>query len=309
MHVHNHLITTSGGLSLDGSKWIAVDANHPALQADYLAARFKRMFLRKLKWMVRREQLIWPTIDQLPASFEALGMISRQQMLRFVDPLAVEPNSRNSQPINPISEDPMSRNALASGCLASGWEHDSEQVDIDQPPDQEPDANALRLIKTQPRVLSTIEKSFFAILDKKTWIAHSQPTPSHLQGADQIINYLSHYVAGSMISDHRILSDAGQFVTIRIKDYKAGDVKAFTLPAVELVRRWVMHILPKHLARVRYGGIFAPQQREERLTHLCRTHRTSEADCIVQRKQTERNRITSSLRVRRGIHRRRTTGA
>jgi len=70
-----------------------------------------------------------------------------------------------------------------------------------------------------------------------------------------------------MISDHRILSDDGQFVTIRIKDYKAGDIKAFTLPAVEFVRRWVMHILPKHLARVRYGGIFAPQQREERLTH------------------------------------------
>jgi len=76
------------------------------------------MFLRTLKWMVCREQLNWPIIDQLPASFEALGMISRQQMLRFVDPPTIGPSSNNSQPINPISEDPISRNAF-SGRLSS----------------------------------------------------------------------------------------------------------------------------------------------------------------------------------------------
>ena len=158
---------------------------------------------------------------------------------------------------------------LASGCLASSWENDSEQLDTHLSTDQQPDANAFRLIKTKPRVLTTVDKSFFALLNKKTWIAYSQPTPPHLKGADQIINYLSRYVSGSVISDQRILTDDGNAVTIRIKDYKAGDVKDFTLSGGEFVRRWAKHILPKHLSRVRYCGILAACDREERLT-LCR---------------------------------------
>ena len=87
LHVHVHIITTAGGLSLDGSRWVAIDEQHPALHADYLAQQFKRMFLRRLGWLVRRERLTWPTMDQLPASYEALGMASREQMLKFIDPL------------------------------------------------------------------------------------------------------------------------------------------------------------------------------------------------------------------------------
>ena len=72
-----------------------------------------------------------------------------------------------------------------------------------------------------------------------------------------------------MISDHRLLADDGQTVTFRIKDYKAGDVKEFSLVGDEVSRRWAMHILPKHLARVRYGGIFAAGGRQDRLA-TCR---------------------------------------
>ena len=60
--------------------------------------------------------LTWPTADQLPANFEALGMASCEHMLQFVDPFDVGPISRNSHSVSPISENQISRNALASGC-------------------------------------------------------------------------------------------------------------------------------------------------------------------------------------------------
>lgn len=43
---------------------------------------------------------------------------------------------------------------------------------------------------------------------------------------------------------------------MRIKDYTAGDVKHELYAGEEFVRRFVMHILPRGLVRVRYAGIF-----------------------------------------------------
>jgi len=77
------MITTAGGLALDGSRWITIDENHFAMQTDYLAAQFKRKFLRRLKWMVRRNRLVWPTADHLPANFEALVYPVHFQPLRL----------------------------------------------------------------------------------------------------------------------------------------------------------------------------------------------------------------------------------
>ncbi len=79
------------------------------------------------------------------------------------------------------------------------------------------------------RVLTTTEKALFDKLGSKQWIANCQPTPPEYDGPERIINYLSGYVQGIVISDARIIDYDGQFVTIRYKDYKAGDVKTFKL--------------------------------------------------------------------------------
>ncbi len=83
-----------------------------------------------------------------------------------------------------------------------------------------------------------------------------------------MINYLSNYVRGNVISDARIIDYDGQHVTIRFKDYKAGDVKTFKLERGEFVRRFAMHIQPRGSKRVRYAGIFTARGREACLA-LC----------------------------------------
>jgi len=118
------------------------------------------------------------------------------------------------------------------------------------------------------RVLTTTEKALFNKLSSRQWIANCQPTPPEYDGPERVINYLSNYVQGIVISDARIIDDDGQFVTIRYKDYKAGDVKTFKLERGEFVRRFAMHIQPRGSKRLRYAGIFTARGREACLA-LC----------------------------------------
>ena len=55
------------------------------------------------------------------------------------------------------------------------------------------------------RVLTTTEKALFDKLGSKQWIANCQPTPPEYDGPEQVINYLSNYVQGNVISDARII--------------------------------------------------------------------------------------------------------
>ena len=77
-----------------------------------------------------------------------------------------------------------------------------------------------------------------------------------------MINYLSNYVRGNVISDARIIDYDGEYVTTRYKDYKAGDVKTFKLERGEFVRRFAMHIQPRGSKRLRYAGLFTARGRE-----------------------------------------------
>jgi hypothetical protein len=60
-HVHVHVILTSGGLSLDGSRWVTVDVNDPAMDQRFLAARFKKTYLRRFKYYHSTHDTMWPT--------------------------------------------------------------------------------------------------------------------------------------------------------------------------------------------------------------------------------------------------------
>ncbi len=217
-HAHVHIIMTAGGVSSDKTKWINIDSSHPAMQNDSLADQFRTRFLRRLKSLVRSNQLIWPTADLLPTNYEALGLDSFEQMVEFVD------------------------SAFTKTPLSPGKSR---------------------------RVLTTIEKALFDKLGSRQWIANCQPTPPEYDGPERVINYLSNYVRGNVISDTRIINYDGQYVTIRFKDYKAGDVKTFKIERGEFVRRFAMHIQPRGSKRLRYAGLFTARGREACLA-LCR---------------------------------------
>ena len=70
--------------------------------------------------------------------------------------------------------------------------------------------------------------------------------------------YLTRYLTGGPISDHRILSADEQSVTFMAREGKrvGGERKQvpITLSICEFMKRWCLHILPEQLTRTRYFG-------------------------------------------------------
>ncbi|MCP4417698.1 MAG: hypothetical protein GY805_13830 [Chloroflexi bacterium] len=52
-------------------------------------------------------------------------------------------------------------------------------------------------------------------------------------------------------------------------DYNDGKQKVMILPALEFMRRFLLHVLPKRFVRVRYYGFLSPRYRAKKLAQ-CR---------------------------------------
>lgn len=95
------------------------------------------------------------------------------------------------------------------------------------------------------------------------WIAYVKP-PSG--GPRQVLKYLSRYTHRVAISNSRILSFTDGKVTFRWRDYADSNrVKNMTLDAIEFVRRFLLHILPDRLVRIRYFGFLANRRRTQNI--------------------------------------------
>ena len=89
-----------------------------------------------------------------------------------------------------------------------------------------------------------------------------QPPVSPGQGPEAVLKYLASYVAGTAISDARLLSHAEGRVAFRAKNYRQGRQReTLCLPEQEFVRRFLLHVLPRGFVRVRYYGLLANTQR------------------------------------------------
>jgi Putative transposase/Transposase zinc-binding domain len=107
-------------------------------------------------------------------------------------------------------------------------------------------------------------------LYQKDWVVYAQPPVSSRQGPEAVLKYLARYVAGSAISDQRLVSHADRKVTFRIKNYRQGRrQQTLTLQGLEFVRRFLLHVLPRGLVRIRYFGLLANTQRNTVLPY-CR---------------------------------------
>jgi len=72
------------------------------------------------------------------------------------------------------------------------------------------------------------------------------------------------------ISNNRLLDIENDQVRFHWKDYRHGDqVKTMTLAADEFIRRFLLHVLPGGLQRIRYYGFLASRKRKEKLSQ-CR---------------------------------------
>ncbi len=115
------------------------------------------------------------------------------------------------------------------------------------------------------------EKAFAAFLRtlfREEWVVYSK---APFGGPEHVLQYLARYTHRVAISNHRLLSVDGNQVTFRWKDYAHHNKsRAMTLTLEEFLRRFLQHVLPKGLPRIRYFGWLANRRRRE-LLPLCRT--------------------------------------
>ena len=98
-----------------------------------------------------------------------------------------------------------------------------------------------------------MSKELINALYKHNWVVYAKRPFS---GPPTVVEYLGRYTHKIAISNHRIQNMEDGKVSFAYKDYKHGSVKKqMTLEAMEFIRRFSLHILPKGFVRIRHYGI------------------------------------------------------
>jgi predicted RNA-binding Zn-ribbon protein involved in translation (DUF1610 family) len=87
-------------------------------------------------------------------------------------------------------------------------------------------------------------------------------------GPEAVLAYLSRYTHRVAIANSRLLALDEQGVTFKWKDYRAKghrQHKTMTLAPDEFIRRFLLHVLPAGLHRIRHYGLFANTTRKDSL--------------------------------------------
>ena len=104
---------------------------------------------------------------------------------------------------------------------------------------------------------------FLRQLFSKDWVVYAKPP---FGGAEHVLHYLARYTHRVAISNHRLVSFKDDQVSFGWKDYAAGSKqKVMTISANEFLRRFLIHVLPKGLVRIRHFGLFANRKRSASL--------------------------------------------
>jgi hypothetical protein len=97
------------------------------------------------------------------------------------------------------------------------------------------------------------------------WAVYSKPCITHTK---TVVAYLGRYSHRTALSDGRILAFTDGQVDLAYKDYRDGQNKVMPLDAEELLRRYLLHVLPKGFMRCRHYGFLANRCRRQRLGQI-----------------------------------------
>lgn len=114
-------------------------------------------------------------------------------------------------------------------------------------------------------VLDHIRRQFPEIklpssLWQKDWVVHCKPA---VQGTEKVLEYLGRYIHRVALTNSRLLSIEDAKVTFRYRDSHTGETRIMTLDANEFIRRFLQHVLPSGVHKVRYYGFWSPSHRDD----------------------------------------------
>jgi hypothetical protein len=100
----------------------------------------------------------------------------------------------------------------------------------------------------------------------KRWEVFIKPAPDDPKS---ICDYLGKYTQHVAISNYRIISIARGLVQFTYHDNRdGGQEKVMSLPALEFIRRFLSHVLPGRVPRVRHYGLHHPSK--QKALEVCR---------------------------------------
>lgn len=91
-----------------------------------------------------------------------------------------------------------------------------------------------------------------------------------IKKAEHVLEYLARYTHRVAISNSRLLALEDGKVTFRYKDRKNNTQKKTTIEAIEFIRRFLLHTLPRGFVRIRHYGFLANRNRKANLTRIRR---------------------------------------
>jgi len=111
--------------------------------------------------------------------------------------------------------------------------------------------------------------AFFALISQikqKHWICYAKKPFS---GPSAVLKYLALYTHRVAISEKRLIALKDGKVSFSYKDYADEcKTKLLTLSVAEFVRRFLLHVLPKHFVRIRHVGFLSAAHRTKILLKL-----------------------------------------
>ena len=114
---------------------------------------------------------------------------------------------------------------------------------------------ATALQKKHPELFEQIPDKVW----RREWCSYCKPYGT---GKEAVLNYLARYVFRIAITNHRLVSMDESHVTFRYKDHNTDQWKTERIEGVQFLRRFLFHVLPKGLHKVRYYGLWHPCKKD-----------------------------------------------
>jgi hypothetical protein len=114
---------------------------------------------------------------------------------------------------------------------------------------------------------------------QKNWVVHCKAAGS----GHQVLRYLGRYLFRVAISNSRLERFENGQVTFRYRDNQSQQTHRLTLSAAKFIHRFLLHVLPRGCAKVRYYGLCSPSCRtklEQARTLLGQTTANSVPDTV-----------------------------
>jgi predicted Zn-ribbon and HTH transcriptional regulator len=112
-----------------------------------------------------------------------------------------------------------------------------------------------------------IFKSWLERLRAKRWVVYAKKPFS---SPEQVLEYLGRYTHRVALSNNRLISIEEGKISFSYRDRKRQNkLRRMTLSAEEFIRRFLLHVLPDGLVRIRHYGFLANRSKKEELA-CCR---------------------------------------